>query len=473
MDKQALKITLQSNFPHQLTDDQDKTIDALARFFTTKVENPAMILKGYAGTGKTTMVRAIVKTLPDINQKFVLLAPTGRAAKVMMNYTGSFASTIHRKIYYTEQGAAGIEAFSLSKNKHTNTTFIVDEASMIAGDSFDFFYGSNNLLEDLLSYVYSGDNCNVIFIGDSAQLPPVGTTLSPALNKNYLQSSYHLNIGTVELTEVVRQNLDSGILFNATEIRKQILSKSNAFPNISTDFDDISAITGVELEEELESAYGKYGQDETIIICRSNKRANLFNQQIRARIKWCEDQLNAGDRLMVVKNNYFWLDNTSKAGFIANGDILVISTVRSIEEKYGYQFANVVVEFCDYENEPPMELKVLMDTIHLEAPSLNMQESKELYYAIMEEEYMHIHSKKGRHQKVMKDPYYNALQIKFAYAVTCHKSQGGQWDCAFVDQGFLTEDMINEEYLRWLYTAVTRAKKKLYFVNFNERFFET
>lgn len=470
MNKQALNSLLTSNFPHLLTNDQEKVIDALSRFFTTQSTFPLLIIKGYAGTGKTSMIQSIVQSLPEIKEKYVLLAPTGRAAKVMMGYTNTLATTIHKRIYYTDTSTVGAESVAVARNMHTNTTFIVDEASMIAGSSFDQHYGSNNLLEDLLGYVFGGNNCKLIFMGDTAQLPPIGTALSPALNKNYLKSTYNFSIGQVELTDVVRQNLDSGILFNATSIRNQLSIKNDVFPSLNTDFPDVMSITGIELEEELDSAYGKYGEDETVIICRSNKRANLFNQQVRSRIKWLEDEISTSDRLMVVKNNYYWLDNTSKAGFIANGDTVQVLTVKSVEEKYGFKFANVTIEFCDYPDEPSIEVKVLMTTIHVEAPALSSAENKALYAAIATQEYFDVRSKKELHQKLRADPYYNALQIKFAYAITCHKSQGGQWKAVFVDQGFLTEEMINEEYLRWLYTAVTRTTEKLYFVNFHPKF---
>ena len=308
-----LTSLLTSNFPHQPTSDQLNVINVLTRFLLTEATHPTLIIRGYAGTGKTSLVNTIVKSLSEIKKHFVLLAPTGRAAKVMMNYTQSLATTIHKKIYYSDNQNGEFGGFSLQRNMHKHTTFIVDEASMIGGDNFDFNYGASNLLDDLLSFIFSGENCQLIIIGDSAQLPPVGTAISPALNKSYLNAHFGLNIGQVELTEVVRQNKDSGILFNATNIRMQLHANNNSFPQINLNFPDIFAITGMELEEELDQAFSKFGDEDVIVLCRSNKRANLFNQQIRARIKWYEEELCAGDRLMSVKNNYFWLDQTSKA----------------------------------------------------------------------------------------------------------------------------------------------------------------
>lgn len=470
MELHQIESTLTNNFPFQLTEGQTQAVSAISRLLTTAATNPLLILKGYAGTGKTSMVISLVKSLPQFNTKFVLLAPTGRAAKVLMSYTRHFASTIHRKIYVANKGLGGLQYYTLAPNKHTNTLFIVDEASMISGQA-DSELKINSLLDDLLQYVYCGDNCKILFIGDIAQLPPVGTNLSPALNARELKHFYDLKVGEIELTEVMRQNLDSGVLYNATNLRS-ILNKSEQFLFKLDTFEDIFSITGELLEDELNDAYSKYGDDEVIIITRSNKRANLFNQHVRARIKWHEGKLEAGDRLMAVKNNYFWLSNKSTAGFIANGDAIRVLSIQKFEEKYGFHFADVTIELCDYPNEESIDVKLLLDAISVEAPSLNAKTMKQLYYELMENEYLDIHHKKDRHHKVINDPYYNAIQVKFAYAITCHKSQGGQWKAVFVEQGFITEDMINEEYYRWLYTAITRSREKLWLVNFHPRFFE-
>ena len=324
---------------------------------------------------------------------------------------------------------------------------------------------------DLLQFVYSGLNCKLVLIGDTAQLPPVGMEISPALDEDFLYQAYRLNIEFNELNEVVRQAEDSEILTNATYLRTKIANKKMALPLFkSVNKADVKTITGIELEDELDTAYGKYGDDNVMLITRSNKRANQFNLQIRARIKWMEDELCAGDFMMVVKNNYFWLDDASKAGFIANGDIVEILKIRGYETLYGFRFANVTVRMIDYPNEPDLEVKLLMDSILTDAPSLTGEKFKALYEAVSED-YSYEPNRKKRNELIRKNPYYQALQVKFAYAITCHKSQGGQWDAVFLEQGYLTDEMINLEYLRWLYTAITRAKKELYLVNFSEQFY--
>lgn len=462
------------NFGFQPTKNQLRVIGELTDFIFLKVARHLFVLKGYAGTGKTSIVGALVKTLPEINFDSVLLAPTGRAAKVLANYSGKQAFTIHKMIYQLRSGGDGYTRFVIKENKFQNTIFLVDEASMISdgGGLTQSSWGEQkSLLDDLLKFVFSGLNCKLVLIGDTAQLPPVGMEISPALDEDFLYKAYRLNIEFNELNEVVRQAEDSEILTNATFLRTKIANKKMTLPLFkSVNKADVKTITGIELEDELDTAYGKYGDDNVMLITRSNKRANQFNLQIRARIKWMEDELCAGDFMMVVKNNYFWLDDASKAGFIANGDIVEILKIRGYETLYGFRFANVTVRMIDYPNESDLEVKLLMDSILTDAPSLTGEKFKALYEAVSED-YSYEPNRKKRNELIRKNPYYQALQVKFAYAITCHKSQGGQWDAVFLEQGYLTDEMINLEYLRWLYTAITRAKKELYLVNFSEQFY--
>jgi exodeoxyribonuclease-5 len=470
MQNQFYKSLLQ-NFGFQPTKNQLAVIGELTDFIFLKVKKHLFVLKGYAGTGKTSIVGALVKTLPEINFDSVLLAPTGRAAKVLSNYSGKPAFTIHKMIYQLRSGGDGYTRFIIKENKFQNTIFLVDEASMI-GDGGGLSSGGwgeqKSLLDDLLQYVYSGYNCKLVLIGDTAQLPPVGMELSPALDEDFLYRSYRLNIEFNELSEVVRQAEDSEILTNATFLRSRIAQNKIELPLFkSINKADVKIISGLELEDELSDAYAKYGDDNVMLVTRSNKRANLFNLQIRARIKWMEDEIAAGDFMMVVKNNYYWLDDASKAGFVANGDIVEILKIKGEEEMYGFRFANVTVRMIDYPLEPNLEVKILMDSILSESPSLSGEKFKELYEAVSED-YSDEPNRKKRNELIRKNPYYQALQVKFAYAITCHKSQGGQWDAVFLDQGYLTDEMINVEYLRWLYTAITRAKKELFLVNFSD-----
>ncbi len=467
--------SLLQNFAFEPTKNQSELIGELTDFVFMTVKKHLFVLKGYAGTGKTSIVGALVKTLPKYNFDSVLLAPTGRAAKVLANYSGKPAFTIHKMIYQLKTGGDGYTRFSIKENKFQNTLFLVDEASMISdgGGLSSVQWGeSKSLLDDLMEYVYNGRNCKLILIGDTAQLPPVGMDVSPALDVDFLYKSYYLNLEFKELNEVVRQTKDSEILTNATFLREKIADNNTYLPLFnSVTGVDVKSISGLDLEDELGDAYGKYGEDNVMVLCRSNKRANLFNLQIRARIRWLEDEIATGDYMMIVKNNYFWLDDTAKAGFIANGDIVEILRIQGEEEMYGFRFANVTLRMVDYPNEPDLESKILLDSILSESPSLSADRFKELYTAVSED-YSYEPNRKKRNELIRKNPYYQALQVKFSYAVTCHKSQGGQWDAVFIDQGYLTEEMVNVEYLRWLYTAVTRAKQKLYLVNFNEKFFD-
>ncbi|MBL7884363.1 MAG: AAA family ATPase, partial [Bacteroidia bacterium] len=461
-------------FPFETTQGQRSLLLKCAEFIVGENQSQIFVLKGYAGTGKTTIVSSIVQSLPSINYKAVLLAPTGRAAKVISGYTKKQAFTIHKKIYYKRPNFDGGFAFQLQKNLHGNTIFIVDEASMISiggglmqGGSF----GGNGLLDDLIEYVFSGVNCKLLLIGDTAQLPPIGLDISPALDIEYLTASYSYKVDSFELTEVVRQSENSGVLYNATSVRNQLKEGANKQPKFYlNDFKDVIRIDGSELEDALNDAYNKFDTEETMVICRSNKRANIFNQQIRARIRWQEDELSSGDYMMVVKNNYFWLPDESAAGFIANGDIIQIMRVGKMYEMHGYRFADVRIKLIDYPNEPELDVRIMLDTIMTEAPALTNAESKKLFDSVLAD-YSDVADRRMRMKKVKEDPFFNALQVKFAYAITGHKSQGGQWACVFVEQGYLTDEMLNAEYTRWLYTAISRAKEKLYLVNFNKEFF--
>lgn len=474
MNQEEFSSILLRSFPFEATPGQRTLLQKLSEFILGRDPDHIFVIRGYAGTGKTTLVRALVQAMPALNGKTVLLAPTGRAAKVLSNYTGRQALTIHKKIYIRRQTAEGGFAFHLQQNLHNDTVFIVDEASMIpntGGLSRSGTFGGGSLLDDMVDYVFGGTNCKLIFIGDTAQLPPVGLDVSPALDLEFLKASYSFQAGSFELTEVVRQTGDSGILTNATALRRQIKDATELRPHFQLDsFKDVIRIDGAELEDALNEAYNKYGAEDTMIVCRSNKRANIYNQQIRARIRWQESELSAGDFMMVVKNNYSWLPDESKAGFIANGDIIEILRVGKMQEMHGFRFADVRMRMIDYPGEPDLEVRLLLDTIMSESPALTQEDNKKLFDSVMLD-YADIPDRRLRLEKVKKDPFFNALQVKFAYAVTCHKAQGGQWPCVFVEQGYLTDEMLNAEYLRWLYTALTRASEKLYLVNFNKDFF--
>jgi len=466
---------LRKEFPYDPTEGQERLLGELAVFLTIswKQANALFILKGYAGTGKTTVVKALVEVLPLTGKKTVLLAPTGRAAKVLTSYTRKQANTIHRKIYLARTNKEGLIDLKLQVNYHKHTLFIVDEASMIQHltSTDGLLFGGRNLLDDLFRFVQSGENCRLLFIGDTAQLPPVGLDHSPALDNGFLEKSYHLSIDTFELTEVVRQARQSGILVNATRVRQQVQEQKMSFPVFSIhSFKDILRIDGSDLEEMLNEAYSGKGKDNNVVICRSNKRANVFNREIRKRILFLEGEISTGDYLMIVKNNYFWLPAESAAGFIANGDIVELIRIRRIEEIYGFRFADVTLRFLDYPEEKEMDVKIILDTLMSESASLPQSENNRLFNTVMAD-YEEISSRRERLEKVKANPYFNALQVKFAYALTCHKTQGGQWNTVFIDQGYLNENMLNTEYLRWLYTAVTRATRKLYLVNFENRFF--
>jgi exodeoxyribonuclease-5 len=459
-------------FPFEPTNSQDVLLGKLSEFIFASDNNALFLIKGYAGTGKTTTISTVVNNLWRAGKKAVLLAPTGRAAKVISGYSKRQAFTIHKKIYFPKKNKAGGVDFTLQINKHTNTLFIVDEASMIPDSPVGVkLFDNGSLLDDLMSYVYSGVNCKLILIGDTAQLPPVKLDISPALDANKLSLNYNKNIMEIELSEVMRQHEDSGILLNATELR--LILGNNGFSNFKfrLGFPDlIRLIDGYEIEDAITTAYDHIGVEDTAFIVRSNKRANQYNQQIRSKIRGQENEISTGDYVMVVKNNYFWLKDSSEAGFIANGDICEILEIFNIKELYGFNFAEVKVRMIDYPNQKPFETVLLLNTLTSESPSLSYEDSNRLYHEVGKD-FVHEKSKYKQLLGIKNSKYFNALQVKFSYAVTCHKSQGGQWKTVFIEQPYLPEGQ-NINYLRWLYTAITRAQEKVYLIGFKEDFFE-
>jgi len=465
-----LSDILRSKFPYEPTLGQ-KTVFALLDQLTEKntQQKICLLIKGYAGTGKTTIISALTDVLPLFNLRYVLMAPTGRAAKVMNAYSKKQAFTIHKIIYNRKLDKDSGEAFfSRSKNYFKDTVFIIDEASMISDTSG--FMGQN-LIRDLIEYVYENSSNKMIIIGDSAQLPPVGSEYSPGLEADYLISNYHLTVKSFELTEVVRQEQESGILINATDLRNNIKREYSSISIQTKKFRDIFSLSAEKLEDGLRYAYEKFGIENTSIICRSNWQAVQYNQLIRRNILFFDDELEAGDILMAVKNNYFYLDTDSEAGFIANGDFLEVRKIINFEEKYGFRFATLQVKLVDYPEIPAFDVKVFLDTLYSKTPTLSSSEQKRLYDQVVEE-VMAGNNKRRIKSVLQRHEYLNALQVKFAYALTCHKSQGGQWNIVFVDQGIRGEVEIDKEYMRWLYTAITRATNELYLINFDKFFFK-
>ena len=451
-------------FPFPPTRGQSDVLRVFAAFVASANPMSVMLLRGSAGTGKTTLTAAIVRALSSVARKVVLLAPTGRAAKVLSLNAGRPAYTIHRKIYRqkTFEGT-----FSLNDNLHSDTLFVVDEASMIANDGFtQSVFGSGRLLDDLTQYVYNGRNCRLMLIGDTAQLPPVGEEESPALSSDFMRG-YGFDVFEADLREVLRQSALSGILYNATIIRQMIThDEMTQLPKITfTGFADIQVVTGNDLIEQLSTSYAEVGHDETMVVTRSNKRANIYNQGIRNIVLGCEEQLCTGDMLMMVKNNYFWTEQEENAAlpFIANGDRAVVRRVRNVHDLYGLHFADLTLAFPDYDGYE-LTATVVTDSLMSEAPALTQEQNQLLFNGVMDD-YADIRSKRDRIEKVKHDRHFNAIQIKYAYAVTCHKAQGGQWAHVYVDQGYMTDDMLTPDYIHWLYTAFTRATEKLYLVN--------
>ncbi|MBT7424864.1 MAG: AAA family ATPase [Flavobacterium sp.] len=462
---------LLKKFPYHPTSKQSELFLMLVDFVFSKDNQSLFLLKGYAGTGKTTTISTLVTNLWKTEKKAVLLAPTGRAAKVISVYSKKQAFTIHKKIYFPKKQQNGSVDFVLQPNKHTNTIFIVDEASMIPdrpqnGKLFE----KGSLLDDLISYVYSGHLCKLILIGDTAQLPPVKLTISPALEEDRLEADYHKNVKKIELNEVTRQHENSGILANATVLRTLI---ENDVTNFQFDLgfpDIVRLVDGYDIEDAITGCYDTDGVEDTAFIVRSNKRANQYNQQIRSQIRGQENEISTGDFIMVVKNNYFWLKESSEAGFIANGDTCEVLRINAIKELYGFRFAEVEIRMIDYPDQQPFETVLILDTLTSETPSLTYEESNKLYEAVRED-YAHEKSKYKQLLAVKKNVFFNALQVKFSYAITCHKSQGGQWKTIFIEQPYLPEGP-SKEYFRWLYTAVTRAQEKLYLIGFKDEYFE-
>ncbi len=467
MKSKKLQDKLRIHFPFTPTLEQDLLISDIADFIATIGNRSIFMLKGYAGTGKTTLVATLVKSLPALGKRSVLIAPTGRAAKVLGKYSKKSASTIHKKIYWIKTNKSGNTFITLKENTHINTIFIVDEASMIPENS-DKGFGNRSLLDDLIEYVYQGLDCKLILIGDTAQLPPVHLDISPALDEAKLELNYNKQVICKELTQVVRQKKDSLILKNATDIRNRIANSNYSYPKLGTNSEVIRLNTGEDLQDALETAYSNEGVNTTAVLCRSNKRANLYNQQIRAKIRWQENEISAGDMLMVVRNNYYWLDDSSKAGFIANGDTVEVVKIKETIERYGFRFAKAIIQMVDYPDEKELELILLLETLTSESPAITYEQYQKLYKEVG----LDYKGQKEINKKIKEDEFFNALQIKFAYAITCHKSQGGQWENVFVDLGYFTEDMLDKSYLRWLYTALTRASKKLYLINFKKDFFK-
>jgi len=472
MPVQRLYKALRRNFPHTPTTEQERLLQALPRFVYYQENQALFLLRGYAGTGKTSVVSALVRALKEVGLDSVLMAPTGRAAKVIASYSGKRAHTIHQKIYFIYTLKTGQVSLRLQKNKHKNTVFIIDEASMIQEGGGEGLFTNHNLLYDMMEYIYSGSNCRAILIGDVAQLPPVGLSISPALDLYYLKATFDFTPGLLNLKQVVRQAADSGILSNATRLRIKLESDDFEGPFFDVDeFRDIHRISGRELEEELSSAYASWGEEGAIVVCYSNKRANIYNREIRNRILFRDDEICAGDMLMIVRNNYYWLSEDSQAGFLANGEMVEVLQILGRDEKFGMRYADVIVRLMDYPDEPEIEVKIMLDTLMMDSASLPQAQGNALF-----EEACLFYEDKGPRKKVLQavkeDPHYNALQVKFAYAMTCHKTQGGQWKYVFLDPGYITEEGLTKEYLRWLYTAVTRATDHLYLVNFNPWFFE-
>ena len=467
---EELKYRIRQTFGFTPTAEQEYALDVFARFMTDSDDQVVMIMRGSAGTGKTTLAGAIVRAMAALKQKMILLAPTGRAAKVFSLNAGHVAYTIHRRIY-RQKSAGDLSSFNLNDNLNRDTLFIIDEASMIANQGYgDSAFGSGCLLDDLMTFVYQsgrGSNCRMLLIGDKAQLPPVGEDESPALMADVLRC-YGMRVYECDLNQVLRQGEESGILWNATQIRQMIThDEMTQLPKIRfAGFADIQMVPGGELIDALSTSYYRVGTDETIVITRSNKRANIYNQGIRNQVLDREDELCRGDQLMIVKNNYFWTEGSKEIPFIANGDIAVVQRVRHVHELYGFRFAEVTMQLPDYDDFE-LTATVCLDALTSEAPALTHEQQEQLYNAVMED-YADIPQKAERIKKMKTDRYYNALQVKFAYAVTCHKAQGGQWAHVYLDQGYMTDDMLTPDYFHWLYTALTRATDHVFLVNWPE-----
>ena len=454
------------NFGFKPTSEQELALKMMSEFIFERDAESLFLLKGFAGTGKTSLVGAVVRSLEALKQRTVLMAPTGRAAKVFALHAGQPAYTIHKRIYRQKAFTGEMIDFTQNVNLLKNALFIVDEASMISNEGLSgSVFGTGRLLDDLIHFVYSGEGCRLMLVGDTAQLPPVGEELSPALEAEALES-YGLHVREITLTQVVRQLTDSGILWNATMLRRLMTDDEMwAFPKLRMNgFPDVVNLPGNELIDAIEQAYQQAGQDETIIVTRSNVRANAYNKGIRGRILGLEDELTGGDQLMVVKNNYHW--GVEAMDFIANGDVATVYRFRNERSEHGFRFADVTLRFPDYDD-AEVEATVILDTLMSEAPALTREQQESLFRHVWDD-YPELTTKRDRMKAVKQDPFYNALQVKYAYAVTCHKAQGGQWQRVFIDQGYMTEDMLSPDYFRWLYTALTRATETVFFINWPE-----
>ena len=462
---------ISENFPFEFTNDQKNALESISTFMFSDQSDQIFLLTGYAGTGKSSLIGSLVKTMSQFKQKSVLLAPTGRAAKVFSEYAASQAFTIHKRIYRQQKFADEAPQFALSENLHKHTLFIVDEASMISNESADFsIFGNGRLLDDLIKYVYSSEGCRILLIGDEAQLPPVKQDSSPALNPDVLQT-YSLNVTEATLTEIVRQEIESGILYNATALRNSLLfGDTDDYPKLKVEgFADVKRITGNDLIAEISDAYSRDGEEETIVISRSNKRVNAYNNGIRNSVLYREEELSSGDILMITKNNYFWIEEYENLDFLANGEFVVVQRVRGEEELYGFRFCNVVLYHREYDIE--FEAKIILDVLHSEVPGLTREQNNQLFTKVMED-YQDVSQKRLRYKKVKNDPFFNALHTKYGYAVTCHKAQGGEWKNVFLDLGYIQKSYMGENFYRWLYTSITRSTQKLYLVNLPDDFVE-
>lgn len=459
---------IRAHFAFEPTEDQQNVFNELSKFLATDAE--VFIINGFAGTGKTTLIKAVIDSLQELGLNYSLMAPTGRAAKVLSNYTSKPAFTIHKKIYRQRNVQDGIQKFGMNFNAAQNVVYIVDEASMLSDStSENTIFGSGSVINDLFRFIFNEHKCKLLLIGDTAQLPPIGSPNSPALDANYIETNFFKTPAYVTLHTVIRQAEDSGILSNATTIRQMLDSETISLPKLKT-FPDVESIDGSMLLEALESSHDKVGIQDTIVITRSNKMANRYNDGIRRMILWKDSTICKGDYIMVVKNNYYWTEKEKDLSFIANGDIAEIVSIDKYEDLYGFNFADVTLKFPDYQD-MELSVKIILDTLSSESASLTYEQSNKLYTEVCSD-YAEIKNKKTLYEKIKKDPYYNALQIKFAYAITCHKAQGGQWKHVYIDHGFFTDEMVDKEFVRWLYTAFTRATEKVYLVNFKKEFWE-
>lgn len=472
LSNQQFSGLFRQQIPFSLTPTQEQALTALSDFICYPSQNQLFILNGYAGTGKTTLVSALVRTLKVIRKNCILLAPTGRSAKVFSAYSGQKAYTIHKCLYYTKM-QDGMREFSRRPNRLCNTVFIVDEASMIADGAGDSpLFGHQSLMDDLFSYIFEGQGCQLLLVGDDAQLPPVHCEESPALSIDYIKRNFDLNARCATLTDVTRQTLDSGILHNASRLRYKMQQADFSFPIFSPpQFPDCQRVNGEDLEELLCTLYNQHETKDIVVVTYSNKRAYVYNQEIRHRILYKEELISSGDFVIAVKNNYFWIKDDAEVGFLANGDNMEILSINKIQELYGFHFADVTVRLCDYPNHDNIDIKIILESLDSEGAALSNEQNTLLYNEISKD-YEDIATQKERQQKMRNDPFLNAVQVKFSYALTCHKTQGGQWPVVLLDQGIVKDGILTKSYFRWLYTALTRATLHVFLINFADTFFE-